>query len=63
MDTQRNGAGRTHLVEVLRPKIGGSGFDSMQLLGKFQDTYSFYPNSVALGPTQSLTEMNTKEFH
>ena len=31
-------------------------------LGNFQVTSSFYPHSVALGSTQPLAEMSTKEF-
>jgi hypothetical protein len=33
-----------------------------KVLGNFGVTYSFCPQSVALGSTQSLTEMSTTEF-
>jgi len=32
------------------------------VFGKYQVTYSFCPHSVALGSTQSLTELSTGEF-
>jgi hypothetical protein len=35
---------------------------SGRVLGNFQVPYSFYTHSVALGSTQPLTKMSTKEF-
>ena len=51
-----------HFFEGLRHKTGGSGFDPPEVLGIFQVACSFCPHSVALGSTQPLTEMSTKEF-
>jgi hypothetical protein len=39
----------------------GPGSISGRVLEDFQVVFSFYPYSVALGSTQPLTEMRTKE--
>ena len=54
--TKLNVRGRVpQLVEELRHKTGGSGFN-------FQMADSFCPHSVALGSTQSRTEKSTEKF-
>jgi hypothetical protein len=51
------------LVEVLRHKIREvPGLISGRILGSFQVTSYFCPHSVALGSTQILTEMSTREL-
>jgi len=47
------------LVEALRHKTGGSGFDFRRVLGNFEVSYSFGPHSVALKSIQPQTEMST----
>jgi hypothetical protein len=45
---------------VFQVEVPGSIPD--KVLGKFRVTYSFCAHSLALGSTQPLTEMSTKEF-
>jgi hypothetical protein len=47
------------VVEALRYKTGGSGFDFQRVLGNFEVSYSFDLHSLALESTQPQTEMST----
>jgi hypothetical protein len=47
------------MVEALRHKTGGSGFDFRRVLGNFEVSYSFGPHSVALKSSRPQTEMRT----
>lgn len=49
------------MVETLRKKTEVPGSIPDRVFGNFQLVYSFYPLSVALSSTQSVTEMSTKE--
>ena len=52
----------TQMVETLRKTTDVPGSIPGRNVGNFQLTHSFYPLSVALGSTQPVTEMSTKEF-
>jgi hypothetical protein len=59
---KHGGQALPQLVETLRRKTGGSGFESWQGAWKFQSD-TFFPSAFSSpGSTQPLTEMSIKEF-
>jgi hypothetical protein len=51
----------TQLVETLRYKLEGRGFDSLCVTGIFH-RHNFSGRTMALGSTQPLTEMSTRNI-